>query len=134
MHSCLTVHKAYKIKYIQYNSWNLVTSYGLGCLWVKILAFHQRELENRVRVAAEAVFFFFSTRLIVFDVKNSMPPVLELEKGAMLWRGFSLIKNVARPYSRSLGSESVSVSSMASYPVRRIRIPLFNPLTFFLKC
>ena len=59
IHLCLTVHKAYKFKMINYNKkLNFEIYYGLGCLWVKILAFHHRELENRVRVAAEAIFFF----------------------------------------------------------------------------
>ena len=68
----LTVHKAHKFKIIRYNKEiDFEFCYGLGCLWVKILAFHQRELENRVRVAAEAIVFFFPTLLlIVFNVKE----------------------------------------------------------------
>lgn len=52
--------------------------HGLGCLWVKILAFHQSELENRVRVAAEAIFSssFFPHYLLltVFDVEKFYTP------------------------------------------------------------
>ena len=57
MHLCLTVQKAYEFKYINYNSPHIDVDGSLSCLWVKILAFQPRELENRVRVAAKAIFF-----------------------------------------------------------------------------
>ena len=75
------------------NSLNLVSVSGLGCLWVKILAFHyEREQENRVRVAAEAISFFLVHKFPLRFSANLPPTELLIFSIYLSW---SLLSNYA---------------------------------------